>query len=236
MSKATQAKTIPVEGDIEPFSNGSDVHVLRYTVKRGFLRATKTYAMKGGQVYGPQRVDALADLRDLEKSLEDELKEFGYPADGSPQAKHSWLERINATAFPVEDLYIKANLLHHLGLILARDLHDSTLHDVRQVVRFWGRLLISAVNGWAVKGRKTQQALANGPESRKQSGEQKLAIVRKHAKRYWAENAALRRDRSCTAEAIAESVNQELVAVGHRPMRPKTISNYIAKVISGKLL
>jgi hypothetical protein len=104
------------------------------------------------------------------------------------------------------------------------------------MINFNALYLAGPLNHIANRGMKAQKALAKGPETRKRRGALVHQIVCKEAETFWRGRAALRGSRVITAEEITPAVNEQLRSMGHKPIRPKTVANTIAKAISGGFL
>jgi hypothetical protein len=149
----------------------------------------------------------------------------------------SWYEQLAATTEPLSSPHIRGDLLHALDQILRRDLPPDLLQDIINAMTAYGRWCLNGeVNRLALRGRETEKSLAAGPKERGRRSAETLVLICKYAEEYWRLKAAMRGNKTITAEEIAADVNTELQSLGRKILRPKTIADYISKGISGQLL
>ena len=139
---------------------------------------------------------------------------------------------------PLSQYRLIGDLLHQIDQLLRQNLKPHSLEICRALIKAYWRFCVGVgdVNRLADRGMIAEKCLAKGPQSRKTRGAVVLEIVCKHADKFWSQRAALRGNKTITAEEIAPEVNEELKSLGQRPLRPKTIADTISKGISGGLL
>jgi hypothetical protein len=156
---------------------------------------------------------------------------------GQPYELGSWHEQLLTMTEPLSENRLRGDLLHAIDQLLRRDLKPDLLENIWSVMQAYGDARIAGkVNRLASRGMLAEKSLAKGPKARNEQATIVLDLVCKHVESFWRRKAALRGNKTVTAEEIACEVNDELRSLGHRPLRPKTIADYISKGISGRLL
>jgi hypothetical protein len=157
--------------------------------------------------------------------------------EGRPYELRSWHDQLVATTGPLSKARIQGDVLHFIDQILRHNLSEQVLRPVLRLAIAFGQLRISGrINRLAIDGAARERALLQGGRARAKSGTKKLELVCKHAEICWRERAAMRGNRTGTAELIAPALNKEIQAIGEKPLRLKTIADLISKGISGRLL
>jgi hypothetical protein len=158
-------------------------------------------------------------------------------ADGQPCELRSWHDQLVATTDPLSDARIQGDTLDGLDQVLRRGLGEDVLGLILQLMTAFGQFRVSGrINKLAVRGAKHERNLSQGGKARARSGAKKLALVCDHAEKFWREKAAMRGNKTGSAEFIASRLNEEIRAIGEKPLRPKRIADLISKGISGGLL
>jgi hypothetical protein len=149
----------------------------------------------------------------------------------------SWHDHLIAVTEPLSEPRIQGDLLNEIDQFLRTNPSDGEIRQtVALMVMFSHFKIYGRINRLAVDGSARAQALAQGGKARARMGAEKLKLVCKHAEKCWQTKANLRGNRACTAETIEPAVNDELRALGEKPLRPKRIADLISKGISGRLL
>jgi hypothetical protein len=251
---------LPLEHTFEILDAPDGTFTCRETLKRGILSSRVERSVREGKVK-PRLLSGRANLMHLAGILRALLKSAGCPTDleyiwikvgdrewrydGDPDSDlggqafelRSWYEQLCSMTEHLSQNRLKGQLLLLLDRQLRRSLSDDVLQDTAQMMRLYNAVCISGrINKLATQALRAEKSLAKGPERRKARGAVVLEVVCKHAESLWCRKAALRGDRTNTAEQIAAAVNAELTQMGEKAVRPKTIANKIAIAIGGGLL
>jgi hypothetical protein len=243
-------------------SEGAGIHTFRSTIRRGVLCLTFQHRVSPQDVIDVPDVAIDADFEVLGRVLRVALQKAGLPSDreyvwisvaggewrhdenheedleGQPYELRSWHDQLVAMTAPLSQYRLIGDLLHQIDQLLRLNLQPHSLEICRALINaYWRfRVGVSDVNPLTDRGMISERCLAKGPETRKSRGTLVLEIVCKHADKFWSRRAALRGNKTITAEEIAPQVYEELKSLGQRPLRPKTIADTISKGISGGLL
>jgi hypothetical protein len=256
-----EQRDLPLEYELD-VTEAAGIYTFRNSIRRGVLRlsATRRVGQKG--LIDDPASPAQADFERLARFLRMGLQKAGLPSDreyiwirvaggewrhdenheedleGQPYELRSWYDQLVAMTTPLSQYRLIGGLLHQIDQLLRLNLQPHSLEICRALINaYWRfRVGVSDVNRLTDRGMISERCLAKGPETRKSRGILVVEIVCKHADKFWSRRAALRGNKTITAEEIAPQVNEELKSLGQRPLRPKTIADTISKGISGGLL
>jgi hypothetical protein len=252
---------IPLEHLVEMFQDSQGNWRVTNSIRRGFISFDVSATVSpSGQLY--PSLSPKNQLLRLAIVLRACLKHGGYPTDeeyvwisydgkdwkpdnerpdepepGEPVKLRSWYEQLVSSTESLSKPRIRGDLLHALDQLLRRNLPPDVLQDIINAMTTFGRWCLNGdVNRLALRGRETEKSLAAGPKERGRRSAETLVLICKHAEEYWRRKAAMRGNKTITAEEIAADVNTELRSLGRKVLRPKTIADYVSKGISGQLL
>jgi hypothetical protein len=261
LRQKVEQRDLPLEYGLDVTEAGG-IYAFRSSIRRGVLCLTLQHRVGPQGVIDEPDLPVHADFELLARVLRVALQKAGLPSDreyvwisvaggewrhdenheedleGQPYELRSWHDQLVAMTEPLSQYRLIGDLLHQIDQLLRLNLQPHALEIYRALIKaYWRfRVGVSDVNRLADRGMISERCLAKGPETRKTRGTVVLEIVCKHADRFWSRRAALRGNKTITAEEIALEVNEELKSLGQRPLRPKTIADTISKGISGGIL
>jgi hypothetical protein len=252
---------IPLEHLVDIFEDSQGNQVIDCSIRRGFVsfKLSGRVSPSGRLLPSMSPKNQLLWLSFLMRAC---LKHDGYPTDmeyvwissdgkdwkpddkrpdepepGEPLKLRSWYEQLVSSTEPLSKPRLRGDLLHALDPLLRRNLPPDLPQEIINAMQTYARLCLAGeVNRLALRGRETEKSLAAGPQERGRRSAETLVLICKHAEEYWRRKAAMRGNKTITAEDIAADVNTELRSLGRKVLRPKTIADYISKGISGQLL
>jgi hypothetical protein len=252
---------IPLESQLNMFQDSQGNLVFSASIQRGFvsIELSEGVSPRGRLLPSMSPKNQLLQLAFLLRAC---LQRDGYPTDlqyvwisydgkswkpddersdeserGESATLRSWYEQLISTTEPLSSPRLRGDLLNVLDQLLRRDLPPDLLQDIINVMQTYKRLCLAGeVNRLALRGRETEKSLAAGPKERGRRSAETLVLICKHAEEYWRRKAAMRGNKTITAEEIAADVNTEIQSLGRKVLRPKTIADYISKGNSGQLL
>jgi hypothetical protein len=260
LGQKTAPGDLPLEYTFD-IAKADGILTFNTSIKRGLLCLTFERRMDDQGVIQRGPVSAEAKFKYLARLLRAALQTAGYPSDleyvwisvaegewhydenrdkdlgGQPYELRSWHDQLVAMTQPLSRYRLLGDLLHMIDQLLRQNLKSEALNVCWGLMEgYCSACIAGGVNSLATRGVMAERCLAKGSESRKLRGTVVLDVVCKHAEHFWHRKAALRGNKTITAEEIASEVNEELKCLGQKPLRPKTIADTIAKGISGGLL